>query len=80
VSRLLDDARNGGAPGERLSTVPVSWIAMASSTRRRGSMSAPSITGRSHVATKDKNSKKSMEKKRPQMSLKEKRQAKREKK
>jgi hypothetical protein len=32
------------------------------------------------VATKDKNSKKSMEKKRPQMSLKEKRQAKREKK
>jgi hypothetical protein len=32
------------------------------------------------MATKDKNSKKSMEKKRPQMSLKEKRQAKREKK
>jgi hypothetical protein len=31
------------------------------------------------MATKDKNSKKSMEKKRPQMSLKEKRQAKREK-
>jgi hypothetical protein len=32
------------------------------------------------MATKDKNSKKSMEKKRPQMTLKEKRQAKREKK
>jgi hypothetical protein len=61
VSRLPDDARDGGASRERLSTVL-------------------SITERSHVAAKDKNSKKSREKKRPQMSLKEKRQAKRERK
>lgn len=43
-------------------------------------MYVPPLTERSHMATKDKNSKKSMEKKRPQKTLKEKRQAKRDKK
>lgn len=37
-------------------------------------------TERSRMATKDKNTKKSMEKKRPQKTLKEKRQARRDKK
>jgi hypothetical protein len=65
VSWLPDDARDGGAPSERMITgVP------------------PEIesTERSRMATKDKNTKKSMEKKRPQKTLKEKRQARKDKK
>ena len=42
-------------------------------------MAASSIPERSHMATKDKNSKKSMEKKPAQKTLKEKRQAKKAK-
>jgi hypothetical protein len=75
LSRLSNDARNGSAPHERMSSVAVSWIAAVS---RPADAAGQSVRNeRSQMATKDKNSKKSMEKKPPQKTLKEKRQAKR---